>query len=430
MTDRRGDDATPTSGAREDSEPGWRRLVAVATLRPFCWYLLGLSADSMAIWMQRLAVGWLVWELTGSTAWLGIIVFLKFAPTIVLGMIGGVMADRFERRTIIAVAEAVSALQAAIAAGLYVVGLLDVPVLVGLTFCVGVANALAQASGNLIVSELVPPARVASAIALNSVVFNVATVIGPAIAGAIMFVFGIAACLAAIAACFALHLVVVLLIRPLVPARRSVGAGEPVLRAITTALGYAFRHPGIGPLLALHVSFTMCVRPLLDMLPAFAGGELGEGVETVSLLTSLVGVGAIGSGVALAWRRPGPGLCTIVLAGMAAMGLAMLGFAFAPSTLAASPLALVIGIGMTIRSAATQTLLQIGAAEDLRGRVLSLYGLGIHGGTAIGGVIMGLLAEAIGLRLAIATMTLGAMAVLAWVTPRRRHMRTSLEAAE
>lgn len=424
------DERRPQQARPETSEPGWRRLATVAGTRPFCWYLIGLTGDSMAIWMQRLAVGWLVWELTGSTAWLGIIVFLKFAPTIVLGLIGGVLADRFERRTIIAVAEAVSALQAAIAAVLYVAGLLDMPVLLFLTFCVGVANALAQASGNLIVSELVPVERVSSAIALNAVVFNVATVIGPAIAGAIMFLAGIAACLAAIAACFALHLVVVLLIRPLVPARRSVGAGEPVLRAITTALAYAFRHPGIGPLLALHVSFTMCVRPLLDMLPAFAGGELGEGVETVSLLTSLVGVGAIASGVALAWRRPGPGLCTIVLAGMGAMGLAMIGFAFAPSTLAASPLALVIGVGMTIRAAATQTLLQTGAAEELRGRVLSLYGLGIHGGTAIGGVIMGLLAEAIGLRLAIAVVTLGAMAVLGFVLPRRRAIERSLEGAK
>ncbi|MBM3521498.1 MAG: MFS transporter [Alphaproteobacteria bacterium] len=428
MTLERRSQPAPTAAAEPANEPGWRRLVAVATTRPYCWYLIGLTGDSMAIWMQRLAVGWLVWELTGSTAWLGIIVFLKFAPTIVLGLIGGVLADRFERRTIIAVAEVVSALQAAIAAALYLAGLLDMPVLLFLTFCVGVANALAQASGNLIVSELVPPERLGSAIALTSVVFNVATVIGPALAGAIMFVFGIAACLGAIAACFALHLAVVLLIRPRADATRAPDLGEPILRSITTALAYAFRHPGIGPLLALHVSFTACARPLLDMLPAFAGGELGEGVETVSLLTSLVGVGAIASGVALAWRRPEPGLCVIVLAGMAAMGVAMLAFAFVPSTLAASPLALVIGIGMTIRAAATQTLIQTGAAEELRGRVLSLYGLGIHGGTAIGGVAMGLLAEVIGLRLAIAVMTLGAMAVLGFVLPRRRAIERSLEA--
>lgn len=427
MTDRRGDGATPVAGPRDDQEPGWRRLVAVATLRPFCWYLLGLTADSMAIWMQRLAVGWLVWEITGSAAWLGIIVFLKFAPTIVLGLVGGVLADRLERRLLIAIAEAVSALQAGIAAILYLLGLLDLPILLFLTLCVGIANALAQASGNLIVSELVPAERLPSAIALNSVVFNVATVIGPAVAGAVMFFLGIAACLLTIAMFFVVHLIVVLSIRPLQPARRSPDAGETILRAITTALAYAFRHPGIGPLLALHVSFTMCVRPLLDLLPAFVGGELGAGVETVSLLTSLVGAGAIASGICLAWRRPGPGLCTIMLAGMAVLGIAMIGFAFAPSTLVAAPLALVIGIGLTIRAAATQTLLQTGAAEDLRGRVLSLYGLGIHGGTAIGGMVMGLLAEAIGMRLAIAAMSLGAMAVLAWVMPRRRRIQASLE---
>jgi MFS family permease len=413
--------------ARDEAEPGWRRLVAVATTRPFCWYLLGLSADSMAIWMQRLTVGWLVWEITNSAAWLGVVVFLKFAPTIVLGLVGGVLADRFERRTIIAIAEAVSVVQSAVAAALYMAGLLDLPLLLLLTLCVGIANAMAQASGNLIVSELVPAERLGSAIALNAVVFNVATVIGPAVAGAVMLFAGIAACLVVIAVFFAVHLVVILLIRSQGGVRAGGPTNEPMFRAITTALGYALRHPGIGPLLGLHLAFTMCVRPLLDLLPAFAGGELGAGVETVSLLTSLVGVGAIASGVFLAWRKPGPGLLSIVLVGMAALGLAMIGFAAAPNVLVAAPLALVIGLGITIRAAAVQTLIQTSAAEDLRGRVLSLYGLGIHGGTAIGGVIMGGLAEFIGLRLAIAAMSVCAMAVLVPLLPRRRSMRESLE---
>ncbi len=425
MTAARDDRAEPTSDA---TEAGWRRLVAVATTRPFCWYLLGLSADSMAIWMQRLAVGWLVWEITGSAAWLGVVVFLKFAPTIVLGLVGGVLADRFQRGTIIAIAEAVSVVKAAAAAGLYVTGLLDLPLLLFLTLCVGIANAMAQASGNLIVAELVPAERLASAIALNAVVFNVATVIGPALAGAVMLLLGMTACLLCIAAFFAIHLAVVLLIRPRSEKRAGGPTNESMFRAITTALGYALRHPGIGPLLALHLAFTMCVRPLLDLLPAFAGGELGAGIEAVSLLTSLVGLGAIASGVFLAWREPGPGLLSIVLIGMGVLGLAMIGFAAAPNILAAAPLAFVIGVGLTIRAAAVQTLIQTAAVEDLRGRVLSLYGLGIHGGTAVGGVLMGALAELVGLRLAIFTMCLGAMAVLAAVVPRRGRMRASLEA--
>jgi MFS family permease len=414
--------AAPSS----DAEPGWRRLVAVATTRPFCWYLLGLTADSMAVWMQRLAVGWLVWEITNSAAWLGIIVFLKFAPTLVLGLVGGVLADRFSRGTIIAFAEAVSVAAAAIAAAFYVAGLLDLPLLLALTLCVGIANAIAQASSNLIVAELVPEDRLPSAIALNSVTFNVATVIGPAIAGAVMTLFGIATCLVVIAVLFGVQCTIILLIRPRGVSRRADHA-EPMLRAITTAMRYALGHAGIGPLLLLHMSFTMCVRPLLDLLPAFAGGVLDAGVETVSLLTAVVGAGAIASGVYLAWRKPGPGLCDLVLIGMAAMGFAMLGFAAAPTALIAAPLAFVIGVGMTIRAAAVQTLIQLAAAEDLRGRVLSLYGLGIHGGTAIGGVVMGLLADAIGLRLAIAVMTLGAMLVLAGVTWRRASLIATLE---
>ncbi|NBX26534.1 MAG: hypothetical protein EBQ99_10910 [Planctomycetes bacterium] len=98
---------------------GLRRMVAVATTAPFSWYLAGQAADAVALWMQRLALGWLVWELTGSAAWLGAISFLKFAPTMLLGLFGGVLADRFPRGGLVVAGQAVTVASALGVAVLY-----------------------------------------------------------------------------------------------------------------------------------------------------------------------------------------------------------------------------------------------------------------------------------------------------------------------
>jgi predicted MFS family arabinose efflux permease len=166
------------------------------------------------------------------------------------------------------------------------------------------------------------------------------------------------------------------------------------------------------------------------MLPAYAGGVLHAGVDAVSLLTSAIGAGAITSGLWLASRRSAVGLCRIVLNGMLWMGLAMVAFGAAPNLAVAAALALVIGAGMTVRAAGIQTLIQLAAADHLRGRVLSFYGLVLNGGVALGAALMGGLAEAMGLRGAIATMALVSLAIWAAVMMRRHEIAASLEPAD
>jgi predicted MFS family arabinose efflux permease len=307
-------------------------------------------------------------------------------------------------------------------------GGLSIAILVAIELVIGTAIALSQAANRTLVNDLVPADRLSSAIALDSVVFNVSTLVGPAVAGAVMLAFDLTVCFAVITVLTTVHLVILFLV---VPAGRSRTAGEPesMLSAIVTATRYALAHPGIGPMLALHLAFTLCARPLIDMLPAYAGGVLHAGVDAVSLLTSAIGAGAITSGLWLASRRSHLGLCRIVLNGMLWMGLAMVAFAAAPNLLVAAALALVIGAGMTVRAAGIQTLIQLAAADHLRGRVLSFYGLVLNGGVALGAALMGGLAEAMGLRGAIATMALVSLAIWAAVMMRRHEIAAALEPA-
>lgn len=420
-----------TTESRADTRElqGWRRLVRVATTAPYSWYLLGQAADTIGLWMQRLALGWLVWELTGSTAWLGAISFLKFAPTMVLGLFGGVLADRLPRGPIVLAGQAVSVFNAVTVAALIVTGDISLPILVALTLMVGISVGLSQAASKAVVNELVPRADVPSAIALNSVTFNVSQLVGPAVAGVVLVFFGTVTCFVAIAALFAVNLVVFWHIMPHVSARPR-GERQPVLRAIGTALSFCAHHRGIAPLLILHFAFTFAVRPLIDMLPAFAGGELNDGVDAVSLLTSAVGLGAIVSGVYLAARRPGPGLLNLVMASMFVLGSALLGFALSPTLEIAAAMAALVGGGMAVRAAGVQTLVQLAATEDMRGRVLSLYGLGLNTGASLGALGVGFLAEAIGLRPAIATVAIASLLVLGAVMLRRRAMEEALEVKE
>ncbi len=398
----------------------------MASAPGYRWYLLGQVADTLGVWMQRLAIGWLVWELTHSAGWLGVITFLKYAPTIVLGLIGGWLADRFARGYIVIAVQALAVAKTGVIALLLSFDALNLPILLVLETMIGIGIALSQAASRTIVVELVPSAQLPPAIALGSIVFNMSALIGPAIAGMVMVVLDVIACFWIITALFAANLVAYLCI-----VRRIAGAaqdsGEPMLRAISSALRYAIGHDGIGPLLALHLAFTLCVRPLIELLPAFAGGVLGGGIGSVTLLTSAVGVGATAAGIYLGSRRPGFGLCRVVVHAMLGLGLVLLAFAAAPTLWIATPFAVLVGVGMTIRGAGIETLVQLASSDHLRGRVLSFYGLLLNGGAACGGVIMGLLADAIGLRLAIIVMTLAALGVWAWIYPRRARMAAALE---
>ena len=190
--------APETPSAQTPRTEGLRRMLAVATRPPYSWYLLGQAADTIALWMQRLALGWLVWELTGSAAWLGAISFLKFAPTMLLGLFGGVLADRFPRGHIVLAGQAVTVFQSTAMAVLIVTGGINLPILVALTLMVGVAVGLSQAASKTVVNELVPRADVPAAIALNSVIFTVSQLVGPAIAGLVLVFLGNVACFAAV----------------------------------------------------------------------------------------------------------------------------------------------------------------------------------------------------------------------------------------
>jgi predicted MFS family arabinose efflux permease len=360
-------------------------------------YVVGNGISLVGNWMQRIAVGWLAWELTGSPLWLGIIAFADLFPAVLIGPIGGAIADRHNRLRLMQITQGFSCLQAATLFTLSVSGQMDIHYLVWLSLFLGIVTALNQPARLALIPSLIEPRNLHSAIAINSVIFNLARFIGPAIAG-VFIASGLVSWLFALNAfSFMIFLITLLRLQLNVPAapprkRKSFSAD------LMDGIAYAARDKNISVQLLLLLIIGLGARPLVELLPGISSAVFSGGPQTLALLTSSFGAGAILGGLWLAGRNSKHDLFGIVIAASFILAAALLVFVSASSLMVAVPGVLVLGLSMVITGSGIQTLLQLNVDAEMRGRVLSLYGLIMRGGPAIGALTMGWVAESVGLR--------------------------------
>lgn len=400
-------------------QAGFGGVVRTLQHRNFRIYISGSSVSLIGTWMQRVAVGWLTWELTESGFWLGLVACADLLPAVFVGPFGGVVADRYNRLKIMLTAQSISLCQALALFALTASGNVTVELLALLVLINGIAMGFNQPSRLALMPSLVPREDLSTGIAINSIVFNLARFIGPAVAGLLIVSVGVQGAFGANALTFLAFLVALSRIK--VPRRPDRGKGR-VPPSIWVQLGegisYATRHPGIGPMLLLLATASLCLRPFVELMPGFAARVFGGGADTLALLTSTVGVGAVLSGLWVA-RRGGGGLTRLVLINTLLLSFAMLAFVASDWIWLGVVSVAVAGMAMVATGVSMQTLLQMTVDGDLRGRVLSLYGIIFIGGPAAGALIMGALSESIGLRLPLA---FGAILVmLMWLRTWRRR---------
>ncbi len=391
-------------------------------------YAAGNSISLVGTWMQRVAVGWLTWQLTESGAWLGIIAFADLFPTVLIAPLAGAAADRWDRLKTLKLGQAALSLQAAVLFVLTASGLITIWLLLGLSLFLGVVAAFNQPARLALVPSLVVRQDLPAAVAINSIIFNSARFVGAAAAGLIIVGVGTAAAFAVNALSYAIFLVVLSRIRLAPTAARQAHRGG-LMAEIAEGLGYVARHPGIGPLLLLLLAVSFGARPFVELLPGFAGAVFEAGAAGLAAMTSTVGLGAISGGLWLAQRDGRGGLTKVALSSPLVLAAALIMFVAAGTMKLALPALFVAGFAMVSGGVGTQTLLQLSVGGTLRGRVLSLYGLIFRGGPALGALVMGGLSEIVGLRLPLAG---GAcLAALAWalVWTRRHRLAAALEPA-
>jgi MFS family permease len=401
----------------------FRRIGVVASRPPYSHFLIGQGLDQIGIWINRTTIGWLVWDLTQSPAWLGAAAFLSLAPTIFLGPVGGVLADNMPKQRLLGGAKSISVIAMLVIAALVALNIRSPLAVLAVVTTVGCAFALTQASGKTIISELVERADLSPAVALNSIVINLATFVGPGLAGLLILGFGIAAALS-VSACLTLIYVVIVVRLPL-PGKIRVKRSK-FWSATHDGFTFVLREPGMAPLFALHAAFSIVARPFMDMAPGIASTFFALGPGGLAAITSTVGAGAVIGGIWLA-QRGGAGLGAVILGASLVLDLSLLAFLVAPGLVIALPIAAIFGAAMVVRAAGIQTMLQLGTEEAFRGRVLGFYLLVLHGGGALGGLAIGFVAEDVGIRSALGVTALIALLLWSWIAVTRYRSIAALE---
>ena len=389
-------------------------------------YTVGSGVSLIGTWMQRIAVGWLIWQLTESGTWLGLIAFANLFPTVVIAPFAGVVADRWHRLTVIKISQSLALVQALMLFALTVSGLMTPVILLGLTLWLGMVAAFNQPARLALIPSLVRDEDVAAAVAINSVIFNCARFVGPAAAGLLIVAGGVAAAFAVNTLSFVFFLYALSRIR-LAPESRPDTGARGFLGDIRDGLRYVAGHQAIGTLLAVLLATSLCARPFVELLPGVAAVIYGGGAGTLALLTATVGVGAVAAGLWLA-RRPGNGgLTAIVLTAALAIALALLAFVATDRTWIAVPALAAAGFFMVANGVATQILLQLNVDPAMRGRALSLYGLIFRGGPGVGALAIGAASEWIGLSAALAAGAMLTAVAGLWAWRRYGRLRRAFE---
>ena len=406
---------------------GFEGVVGALANRNYGIWTAGSSISLIGTWMQRVGVAWLTWELTESGAWLGIIAFADLVPTFFIGPVAGVVADRWNRLRLTGIAQTLSMLQAVLLFTLTATDTITIELLLILVACLGVFHAFNQPARLALIPSLVRPENLPAAVAVNSIIFNVARFIGPALAGLIIVTAGIAATFAVNALSFAVFLFALTRIRIGRDDRGQARRHRNLFASLAEGVSYTVRHPGIGPLLIIMIATAICGRPFVELFAGFSDRVFGAGASGLAVLTSAVGAGAVLGGLSLTRRSDHRGLTVVMLKGMLALAMALLVFTATDRFLVAVPAAAVAGYCMTSIGVSVQTLMQMTVDGALRGRVLSLYGVVFRTGPGVGALIMGAMSEGVGLRWPVAGGAVLLLVTVAWTWRDRARLAAALE---
>ncbi|MCU1440186.1 MAG: transporter [Rhodoglobus sp.] len=376
--------------------PHWKDTFAALRIHNYRLYIIAQFISNTAGWMQRIAVDWLVLEITGSVALVGLTIALQFLPTLFLGTWAGVIADRLPKRAVMIVCgSAVAALNLVLAV-LALTGVAQLWAVYALVLGVGILQTFDAPARSVFVSEMVGPRHLRNAISVNASIFHLGALVGPAISGVLIGVVGSGWAIAANVVASLIALVALILIRS---AELLVAPTAPRSKGqIREAARYILGKPAIFWSMVMVGIVAIFGMPLPALLAGMADRAYDTGATGYGLYNSLVAVGAF-TGALVSTRRSSIRLRTIVFGAML-YGLlqALAGLApFYPMFLV---LLVSIGLSRLLYSTAAETMVQLSSNLAIRGRVVSFWVMVIVGGQAIGGPLIGWLAEHFGPRTA------------------------------
>lgn len=388
--------------------------------RNFVLLSTGQFVSSAGTWMQKTGVGWLTWELTHSPAWVGAIALVDLISALWVAPFAGAIADRTNPYRLLRVTQSAMLLSALALCAMTLTGMIGMGLLWLFALLDSTLEGFSQPSRGLAINLLAGKRRISQAIATNSIAIALARSVGPAIAGVAIAIAGAAPAFGLNAVSYLAVLFTLWWLSPHLD--RSVERERRPLRfEMAEGFRYVVRSRNVAIVFVIAATFSLLARPLFEMLPAFAGAVFGGGPHALSLLLTAQGLGALAGALFMLKPRPEPWLARMAILG--GLAFAVTGIAFtATSQLAfAAPLMAVAGIGHVLCNISLQSLVQLRAAPEMRGRAISLYTLLFRAGPAVGAFAIGLVAGVVPLGFSTAVCLAAAGALFLAIAGRARR---------
>ena len=363
--------------------------------RNYRLFFLGQGTSLIGTWMQRIATSWLVYRLTGSAVLLGVVGFVSQIPTFILSPVGGVVADRWNKKTIFFVTQIFALLQALVLAILVIKGAITVPWIIALNIILGIINAFDVTARQSFVVEMIENKEdLGNAIALNSSMVNGARLIGPSITGILIASMGEGICFFINSMSYVVIIFALLFMK--IPQKEKVVKNTRMLHDFKEGFTYIYTSVPMRSIILLLALVSLLGMPYQVLMPVFAKQVLGGGPHTLGFLMGAAGLGALCGAMFLASRKSGYAISKLIPAAAVLFGAGLIAFSFSKVLWLSLLLLLFAGCGMMVQMASSNTSLQVLVDDDKRGRVMALYAMAFMGMAPFGSLLAGGLAGLIG----------------------------------
>lgn len=374
---------------------GFKNIFRSLKYRNYRLFFCGQSISLIGTWIQRIAVPWLVYDLTGSVFLLGVVGFAGQIPTFLLAPFAGVLIDRWNRYIILIITQILAMIQSLILAFLVIDKSIEVWEIILLSIFLGCINAFDMPARQSFVVDMIEKKEdLGNAIALNSSMVNGARLIGPSLAGILISITGEGTCFLLNGISYVFVIIFLLMMR--IAPRKVVVQTTQVLQGIKDGYNYTFGFGPIRYIILLLALVSLMGMPYTVLMPVFAKTILHGGSHTFGFLMGASGIGALIGAIYMASRKSVLGLIKMVPLFAAVFGLGLILFSFSHLFLISMALMVVIGLGMLMQMTSSNTILQTIVDDDKRGRVMSFYTMAFMGTAPFGSLLAGMLASKIG----------------------------------
>ncbi|TWW00810.1 MFS transporter [Chitinophaga pinensis] len=385
----------------------------------FRLHFIGQAISLIGTWMQRVAISWLVYRITGSALLLGLVTFLSLIPSLVLAPFAGSFIDRHNKFKVVMVTQIALMVQAGVLAAMVWLNYYSMIWISVLSLAQGLINAFDTTARQALMVDLVDDKEdLPNAIALNSSAFNAARLVGPALAGIILSSFGEDICfLINFLSFIAVICCLVMMKLALIPASRS---DVNIWADLRKGYEYLRESPDLSSLIMLLAASSLLVIPYTTLLPVFAKDVFHGDATTFSWFESAAGLGALFGAVFMATLKPGRDLIRLTILSSTVFAVALLGLAVSSSIVLALAATAATGGGLMIQNSAINTYLQTHASSEMRARTLSYYIMSYQGMLPIGSLVIGYLAHYFGVGVVVfAEGIMGILIVLVFMLHQR-----------